>query len=163
MDEHDSVENLAHPAKPRPPRSPRSLAPFALLVSSASSSCAETIAEVRPTYFRIFRADGLFGGANKMKFRGRQLDVNGVPGTGVTYAVGGISTNRDCFPNVSLGCVGFFSGSFSHQIWEMDGEPSSANLNDFFAGRGFPPTSYNVAVLYSDSSIDYGFATISNP
>lgn len=151
---------VVHPAEPR---SPRSLAPFASLVNSASSSCAGTIAAVRLTYFRILRGDGPFGGANEMEFRGRQLDINGVPGTGVTYAVGGISTNRDYFPNVSLGCVGFFSGSFSHQIWEMDGGPSSANQNDFFGGRVFPPTSYNVAVLYSDSSVDYGFATISNP
>lgn len=98
-----------------------------------------------------------------MEFRGRQLDINGVPGTGVTYAVGGIRTNRDYFPNVSLGCAGFFGASFSHQIWEMDGGPSSGNQNDFFGGRTFPPTAYNLAVIYSDGFENGGLATISNP
>ncbi len=151
---------VIHPAERR---SLRSVALLASLESSSTSACAGTSTDVRLTYFRIFRGDGPFGGANEMEFRGRQLDVNGVPGTGVTYAVGGIRTNRDHFPNVSLGCAGFFGASFSHQIWEMDGGSASPNQNDFFGSRTFPPTAYNFGAIYNDGSQDGGIATISNP
>lgn len=151
---------VIHPAERR---SLRSLTSFASLENSTTSACAVTSLDVRLTYFRILRGDGPFGGANEMEFRGQSQGLFGDPSTFVTYAVGGIRTNRDYFPNVHLGCANGFGALFGHQIWEMDGGPSSLNQNDFFGGQTFLPTPYNFSVGYIHLSQVGGFATISNP
>lgn len=92
---------VIHPAEKR---FLRSLTSFSSFENTPTATCAGGPGDVRITYFRVFRNDGPFGGANEMEFRGGQFNSSGTLISGVTvYAVGGIRTNRDYFPNVSLG------------------------------------------------------------